>query len=222
VKQLAPQDRPREKLARAGVSALGDNELVALVLGTGIRGRDALAVAHDVLKRVGGVHGLVHVGLDELRGISGIGEPRAARLLAAIELGRRAVVSGSGERPKLSSPAAIGQYLLPLYGGYPVERFGVVLLDAKNRLIRTRILSIGTVEESHGHPREIYREAAIASAAKVVVFHNHPSGDPKPSVDDVLLTRRLKEAGKIMGIELSDHIVLGDGQWFSFRDAKVL
>jgi DNA repair protein RadC len=112
--------------------------------------------------------------------------------------------------------------LLPLYGGYPVERFGVVLLDAKNRLIRTRILSIGTVEESHGHPREIYREAAIASAAKVVVFHNHPSGDPKPSVDDVLLTRRLKEAGKIMGIELSDHIVLGDGQWFSFRDAKVL
>jgi DNA repair protein RadC len=222
VKQLAPQDRPREKLARAGVLALGDNELVALVHGTGIRGRDALAVAHDVLKRVGGVHGLVHVGVDELRGVGGIGEPRAARLLAAIELGRRAVVSGSGERPKLSSPAAIGQYLLPLYGGYPVERFGVVLLDAKNRLIRTRILSIGTVEESHGHPREIYREAAIASAAKVVVFHNHPSGDPKPSVDDVLLTRRLKEAGKIMGIELSDHIVLGDGQWFSFRDAKVL
>jgi DNA repair protein RadC len=222
VKQLAPQDRPREKLARAGVSALGDNELVALVLGAGIRGRDALVVAHDVLKRVGGVRGLVHVGLDELRSVGGIGEPRAARLLAAIELGRRAVVSGSGERPKLSSPAAIGQYLLPLYGGYPVERFGVVLLDAKNRLIRTRILSIGTVEESHGHPREIYREAAIASAAKVVVFHNHPSGDPKPSVDDVLLTRRLKEAGKIMGIELSDHIVLGDGQWFSFRDAKVL
>ena len=222
MKQLAPQDRPREKLARAGVSALGDNELLALVLGAGIRGRDALAVAHDVLKRVGGVHGLVHVGLDELRGVGGIGQPRAARLLAAIELGRRAVVSGSGERPKLSSPAAIGQYLLPLYGGYPVERFGVVLLDAKNRLIRTRILSIGTVEESHGHPREIYREAAIASAAKVVVFHNHPSGDPKPSVEDVLLTRRLKEAGKIMGIELSDHIVLGDGQWFSFRDAKVL
>jgi DNA repair protein RadC len=222
VKQLAPQDRPREKLARAGVSALGDNELLALVLGAGIRGRDSLAVAHEVLKLVGGVHGLVHVGLDELRGVAGIGAPRAARLLSAIELGRRAVVSGSGERPKLSSPAAIGQYLLPLYGGYPVERFGVVLLDAKNRLIRTRILSVGTVEESHGHPREIYREAAIASAAKVVVFHNHPSGDPKPSVDDVLLTRRLKEAGKIMGIELSDHIVLGDGQWFSFRDAKVL
>ncbi len=222
MKQLAPQDRPREKLARAGVHALGDNELLALVLGSGVRGRSALALAQEVLDLAGGVHGLVHISLDELRQVIGVGLPRAARLAAAIELGRRAVTAGSGERPKLRSPTAVGQYLLPLYGGYRVERFGVVLLDAKNRLIRTSILSVGSLDASIAHPREIYREAVIASAASVVVFHNHPSGDPEPSVDDIVLTRRLKEAGSLMGIELADHIVLGDGRWFSFRDAKQL
>lgn len=220
MKQLSPQDRPREKLARAGVGALGDNELLAVVLGSGIRGRDALVVAQEVLALAGGVYGLAHLELDELREVVGVGAPRAARVLAAIELGRRAVISGSGDRPRLATSAAIGQYLLPLYGGHPVERFGVLSLDAKNRLIRTRIMSVGTMNESHAHPREIYREAAIASAVKVVVFHNHPSGDPTPSSDDVLLTHRLLEAGDIMGIELADHIVLGDGRWFSFRDYK--
>ena len=220
MKQLAPQDRPREKLARAGVSALGDNELLALVLGSGVRGRDALAVAREVLALAGGVYGLAHVEADALRQIVGVGAPRAARVLAAIELGRRAVISGSGERPKLETSMALGQYLLPLYGGYPVERFGVLLLDAKNRLVRSRIVSVGTVEESHAHPREIYREAIMASAMKVVVFHNHPSGDPTPSKSDGELTHRLALAGEIMGIELVDHIVLGDGRWFSFLDGE--
>jgi DNA repair protein RadC len=220
VRQLAPQDRPREKLARAGVSALGDNELLAIVLGSGVRGRDALTVAREVLELAGGVYGLAHVQADELCDIVGVGQPRAARVLAAIELGRRAVISGGGERPRLTTPAMIGQYLLPLYGGYPVERFGVLSLDAKNHLIRSRIVSIGTIAESHAHPREIYREATIASAAKIVVFHNHPSGDPTASESDKLLTRRLYDAGRIMGIELVDHVILGNGCWYSFRDSK--
>lgn len=222
MKAIAAQDRPREKLVRAGAGALGDNELVALVLGSGVRGRDALTVAQEVLAAAGGVHGLVHIELETLRRVPGVGGPRACRLLAAVELGRRAVISGGGERPKLQTSAAIGRYLLPLYGGFRVERFGVVLLDAKCRLIRTAILSVGSVDSTIAHPREIYREAALGSAASVVVFHNHPSGDPKPSADDVLLTRRLKEAGEVMGIVLADHIVLGDGRWFSFRDANQL
>jgi DNA repair protein RadC len=222
VKALSPQDRPREKLARAGVHALGDNELVALVLGSGVRGRDALAVAQEVLAIASGVHGLAHMELDALRRVMGVGAPRAARLLAAIELGRRSVISGGGERPMLATGAAVGRYLLPLYGGFRVERFGVVSLDAKNRLIRTAILSVGSVDASIAHPREIYREAALASAASVVVFHNHPSGDPHPSPEDVMLTRQLKAAGQVMGIDLADHIVLGDGRWFSFRDANRL
>jgi DNA repair protein RadC len=218
VKQVAPHDRPREKLARAGVSALGDNELVALLVGSGIRGRSALAVAQEVLDRTGGVHGLLHVGLDELRRVGGVGAPRAARLLAAIELGRRAMVSGK-DRPQFLTPADLGDYLLALFGGFRVERFGVALLDSKNRLIRTVIVSVGSLDSSIADPREIFREAAIATAASVVLFHNHPSGDPNPSDDDVALTERLVQAGTVMGIEVADHIILGDGTWFSFRTA---
>jgi DNA repair protein RadC len=116
----------------------------------------------------------------------------------------------------------VARYLMPLYGGFRVERFGVVSLDAKLQLIRTTILSVGSVDSSIAHPREIFREAALASAASVVVFHNHPSGDPTPSADDIRLTERLKEAGEVMGIAMVDHIVLGDGRWFSFRDANRL
>jgi DNA repair protein RadC len=222
VKALAPHDRPREKLVRAGVTALGDNELLAVVLGTGVKGRDALKVAQDVLEVAGGVCGLIHTGLDELQSVDGVGQPRAARVLAAVELGRRAVVSATGERPRLATGSEVGRYLLALYGGHRVERFGVVSLDAKNRLIRTAILSIGTLDSSIAHPRDIFREATIASAASVVVFHNHPSGDPTPSRDDLSLTERLRNAGKVMGIELADHIILGDGNWYSFRDAHRL
>jgi DNA repair protein RadC len=222
VKEIAPQDRPREKLARAGVAALGDNELVALIVGTGTRARDALQVAQDLMTVSGGLRGLGRLGVDELTRVPGVGAPRAARLLAAVELGRRVVSASGDERPRFENPSAVGRYLLPLYGAYRVERFGVVLLDAKHRLIRTAILSVGTLDSSIAHPRDIYREAALASAAKVVVFHNHPSGDPQPSPDDVLLTRRLAQAGDVMGIELADHIILGDGRWFSFRDASRL
>jgi DNA repair protein RadC len=222
VKALSPHDRPREKLARAGVTALGDNELVAVVLGSGVRGCDALAVAQEVLAIAGGLNGLARIEAETLRRVTGVGAPRAARLLAAMELGRRAVIGAGGERPRLTTSAAVGQYLLPLYGGFRVEHFGVVLLDAKNRLIRTSILSVGTLDSSIAHPREIYREAALASASSVVVFHNHPSGDPQPSPEDVMLTARLKAAGEVMGITLVDHIVLGDGRWFSFRDSNRL
>jgi DNA repair protein RadC len=222
VKLLSPSDRPREKLARAGVASLGDNELVALLLGSGIRARGALAVAQDVLDLAGGVSGLTQVSLDELVKVSGVGRPRAARLLAAIELGRRAL-SGRGDvRPRFAAPADIGRYLLPLYGGHREERFGIVMLDSKLRLIRAETLSVGSLDSSIAHPREIFRTAALGSAASIALFHNHPSGDPTPSTEDVYLTTRLVAAGEVMGIQVIDHIILGAGRWYSFRDAGLL
>jgi DNA repair protein RadC len=218
VKEVALQDRPREKLARAGVASLGDNELVALLLGSGVRARSALTVAQDLLDVTGGLRGLVRVGPSELQRVSGVGAPRAARLLAAIELGRRVVVGDLGERPQLKTSAQAANYLLPLYGGYSVERMGVLLLDSKTRVIRSDIVSIGTVDASYAHPREVFRAAAVGSAASIIVFHNHPSGDPRPSPEDHTLTQRLVAAGHVMGIEVVDHIILGDGRWFSFRD----
>jgi DNA repair protein RadC len=219
---VAPQDRPREKLARAGVGSLGDNELVALLLGTGFRARSALTVAQDVLERTGGVRGLARAGVDELRRIAGVGAPRAARLLAAVELGRRAVTGEAGERPRLATSAAVAQYLLPLYGSHREERFGVAMFDSKCCLIRTEIVSVGSLDTSIAHPREIFRAAALASASTIAVFHNHPSGDPAPSPDDLVLTRRLVQAGEVMGIDVVDHVILGDGRWFSFRQTGLL
>ena len=222
MKGLAPHDRPREKLARSGAGSLGDNELVAVLLGTGVRARSALAVAQDVLDATGGVRGLARMTVDELRRVPGVGASRAARLLAAAELGRRTVAGEVGERPRLATPAEVGRYLLPLFGGYREERFGVVMLDSKSRLIRTETLSVGSLDASIAHPREVFRAATVASASTIAVFHNHPSGDPLPSPDDLLLTRRLVQAGQVMGIDVVDHIILGDGRWFSFRDASLL
>jgi DNA repair protein RadC len=217
----APQDRPREKLVRAGVGSLGDNELVAILLGTGTKGRNALRVAQDVLELAGGVNGLPQLRLDELLRVSGVGAPRAARVLAAVELGRRAVTTGN-ERVRFTKPADIGRHLLALYGGHREERFGIVMLDSKCGLIRAEVISVGTVDASIAHPRDIFRVAALASAFSIALFHNHPSGDPTPSHDDVLLTSRMVAAGELMGIDVIDHVILGAGRWFSFRAAGML
>ena len=216
--QVPLVDRPREKLVRVGPEALGDNELVALVLGAGTRRRGALVVAHDILDLAGGVQGLKRVGLDAFRGVPGVGATRAARLLAAVELGRRTLFGDVDERPQMRLPKDLAEYLMPRYGGAAVERFGVMLLDQRQRVIRSLILSTGTAEASLSHPRDVFRAAVLASASKVVVFHNHPSGDPAPSAPDRIVTSKLIAAGDLMGIEVVDHIILGDGKYFSFKE----
>jgi DNA repair protein RadC len=219
---VGPQDRPREKLIRAGVAALGDHELIALLLGSGVRARSALQLAQDVLDAAGGIQGLLRVDLDRLRQVRGVGVPRASRVIAAIEVGRRALSGHPEDRLQFGSPRQLAEYLMPLYSGHREERFGVVLMDAKRRLLRTEILSVGTVDRSLAHPREVFRPAVVASAASLAMFHNHPSGDPLPSPDDLRLTRQLASAGVIMGIEIVDHLILGHGRWFSFRMEGIL
>lgn len=216
--QVAVADRPREKLSRVGAEALGDGELIALVIGSGTRSRGALTVAQDVMAAAGGgVHGLTRLGIDGLCRVRGVGVSRATRVLAAVELGRR-TLARHADRQKMLTPGDVAGFLAPLYSGFPVERFGVMLLDAKHRVMRTAILSTGTVDASIVHPRDVYRVAALASAASIVVFHNHPSGDPTPSQDDRQVTTRLRQAGELMGIELADHVILGHGRYFSFRE----
>src|SRR6188508_305265 len=157
MKAVAPHDRPREKLERLGAAGLGDNELLALVLGTGSRARNALDVANDLLEAVGGMHGLTRVAIGDLQRVAGIGRARAAQVLAAVELGRRTLTRGGVERPKLRSPAQLAAYLLQLYGAAAVEQFGVVMLDTKHHLIRVRIIAIGTLDSTVVHPREVFR-----------------------------------------------------------------
>jgi len=218
MKALASPDRPREKLARAGSDALGDNELLAVLLGSGTRGRSALDIANGLLDAAAGLRGLTRMSRDELSKTHGVGGARAARIQAAIELGRRSLTRDPAERPHFATPRDVASFLLPQYGNYPVERFGVLLLDTRHRLLRTRVLSVGSLDASVVHPREVFREAILAGAAAIVLFHNHPSGDPSPSRDDYSLTRRLVTAGDLVGIDVIDHIVLADSRYVSMKE----
>lgn len=218
MKELAPADRPREKLVRHGAAALGDNELVAIVVGNGCRRMDALAAANAMLAARGGLHGLVRSTCDDLARVAGIGLAKAARILAAVEVGRRTLTRSPNARVRLRSPRDVATYLLPTFGSRPVEHFGVVLLDTKHRVLRTTVLAVGTLNTTVVEPRDVFREAMLGAAAAIVVFHNHPSGDPSPSPDDVELTRRLVAAGTVMGVDVVDHVVLGDVRYVSFKE----
>ena len=218
MKTVAPHDRPREKLERVGAGGLGDNELLAIVLGQGVPRAGALDLANAVLASAGGLHGLARSSLDDLRQVPGIGAARAAQLIAAIEAGRRTLVRGRRERPQITSARDAAELLLPQFGSRPVEQFGVVLLDTKHRVLRSTLLSVGTLDASIVHPREVFREATRGGAAAIVLFHNHPSGDPAPSDDDVALTRRLVRAGELMGIAVLDHVILAETRYCSLRD----
>ena len=219
MKSLAPHDRPREKLARLGLGVLGDNELLAVVLAYGFGRESALEIANRILSMSDGVHGLTRVTERQLHKIDGIGPAKAAQVLAAVELGRRTLTREPSDRTLLGSPQDVAAFLLPAHGSGPVEQFGIVLLDTKHRVIRTTVLSVGTLDASLVHPREVFRTAAEHGAAALVLFHNHPSGDPTPSGDDIVLTKRLTEAGVLMGIEVLDHVVLADSKYFSFKEA---
>ncbi len=215
-------DRPREKLARFGASGLGDNELLAIVIGGGTAGTGAVGLATTLLGACGGLHGLLRASRDELLRVKGLGEARSAQVLAAVEIGRRVMASRPHERRQVVSPRDAAEILMPEFSARPVEHFGLLLLDTRHRVIRTTVLSIGSLDGAAAQPREVFRQALMASAAAVVLFHNHPSGDPQPSAEDVGLTRRMVAAGVLLGIGVIDHVVLGDGRYCSLKESGYL
>lgn len=215
---LAPQDRPREKLADRGKGALGDNELLAVLLGHGAGGVTSLDLANQLLADLGGLRGLARVSPIELARKRGVGPATASRLVAAVELGRRSVVRAGPARLQITASVDAARYLLPRFGTAEVEQGGVLLLDARHRVLHARVLTRGTADATPMHPRDVFREAALSGAAALVLFHNHPSGDPLPSTDDLQLTKRMIEAGELMGITVVDHVILGDTSYCSLRD----
>src|SRR5215472_5637941 len=222
MKRLLPDDRPREKLLRHGAAALGDNELVAILVGVGTQRADALTLATELLAAHDGLSGLARVDAERLMRESGLGAARAARVVAAIELGRRTFAHPRGARIRIDGPGDAAAYLLPRFGSSEVERCGVLMLDAKHHVFRTCVLTVGTNNMSILEPRDVFREAARSGAAAIVVFHTHPSGDPTPSQDDVVLTRRLMAAGSVLGIDVVDHLVLGDMTYVSLKESRQL
>jgi DNA repair protein RadC len=219
MKALSPADRPREKLERAGVLSLGDNELLAVIIGHGTASAGALEIANQLLTSAGGVHGLLRLSRDELAQVFGVGDAIASRLMAAFELGRRTLAQAPDRRLRFTTSLACGLFLLPRFGGHPVERFGLMLLDARLRLLRTQLLTVGTVDAVVVHPRDVFRPAILAGASTIVACHTHPTGDVTPSPEDVRLTERLFEAGDLVGIDVMDHLILGDTRYCSVREA---
>jgi DNA repair protein RadC len=220
VRDLPAEDRPRERLARHGAAALSNRELLALLVGSGSARLSALDVA-DCLASAG-LRSLAGRSLAELEHQQGLGRAKAARVLAALELGARVASEGCGASATFRTPEESARYLLPRYASRPVETFGLLALDVRHRLKREAVISVGCLTASLVHPREVFQEAVVSRAAALVLFHNHPSGDPEPSAEDVTLTRRLASAGALMGIEVLDHVVLGAGRFVSLKQRGVL
>ena len=211
-------DRPRERLEALGPPALSDAELLALLLRTGGPGLDALAVAGVLLRRHGGLRGLARVGHRELWASPGIGPAKSATLLAALELARRLAARRLRAGAVVRGPADVYRHFYPRLRDATQERFHVVLLDGRHRVMRDEVVSQGTLTASLVHPREVFRPALREAAAAVILVHNHPSGDPTPSQEDRDVTARLEQAGEILGVRVLDHVVVAESGYCSLRE----
>ncbi|MGE5508469.1 MAG: RadC family protein [Chitinophagales bacterium] len=218
----APEERPQERLLRHGAATLTPAELLALLIRTGTPRRSALALAEQVLSQTGGLRRLAATSPHELCRIPGVGPAKASQVLAGLELGRRLMAMAPEERRALRSPGEAAGLVMPEMRFLAQEHFRVLLLDAKNRVIANELVSIGTLNTSLVHPRELFRRAIQASSAAVILVHNHPSGDPTPSAEDLSLTKRLVEAGRLLGIEVLDHLVIGDNRYVSLKERGLL
>ncbi|HEX8297241.1 MAG TPA: DNA repair protein RadC [Chthoniobacteraceae bacterium] len=226
IQELPPEERPREKLARHGAAALTDSELIAILLRTGLPGANAVDVARQLLAKYGSLHGLARCSVAELGKIKGIGPAKAVQLAAAFGLATRLARESAAKQP-MSTPAQIYELLGTELRALHRESLRVVLLDTKLKLMRVEEVSLGSLNESVAHPREIFRPAIIHSAFGVILVHNHPSGDPTPSDADRRLTTRLVEAARLLQIRLFDHVILGTADngrvpWFSFAESGLL
>jgi len=217
------QDRPRERLWLLGASALTAQELLAILLGTGVTGRDALAVAGEVLSRVeGSVRRLVGRPPAELAGMPGVGKAKAARILAALELGRRHALESDPPPDRVRGPADVHRFYVGRLRDLPVEEFHVLALGSQSQILGDVLVTRGILNSSLVHPREVFRAAIAEAAAGIIVVHNHPSGDPTPSADDRAVTRQLVDAGRLLDVPVYDHVVVGGGRFVSFAEAGFL
>ncbi len=222
IRELPSSERPRERLQNHGPAAVSTAELLAIQLRTGTQERSALGLAELLLSRFEGLRGVANASIEELSRIKGIGPVKAVQIAAAVELGRRLALFSDDEKPTIRGPQDVANLLLPELRDAHKEHFKSLLLNTKNQVLKAVTVSVGILDSSLVHPREVFKDAIAVSAAALIVAHNHPSGDPTPSVEDKRVTERLAEAGQLLGIELLDHIIVGDNRWVSLKERGVL
>jgi DNA repair protein RadC len=229
LKELAVGERPQERLEKHGAGALSDTELLAMLLRSGTRGQDVLTLATRLIAEAGSLAGLIAWKEPDFRRLKGIGRVKALQLVTVMEIARRVLGQQAGDAPLLGSADLVAAYFHPIAAGLQVEKFWVLCLNRKNRLLKRVEITSGTASNSLVHPREVFREAIREGALSVICVHNHPSGDPAPSSADINVTRQLCEAAKTIGIELTDHVIIGQPVrdpvglgYYSFRAAGLI
>jgi DNA repair protein RadC len=218
ITDMQETDRPRERLAELGAQALSNAELLAILLRVGVQGENAVQVGQRLLQDLGGLHGLHRASFSEVCAQHGVGAAKAAQVKAAIELGRRLAMQAPEERAAIHSPADAAEMVRYEMGALEQEHLRVILLDTRNRVISVEKMYIGSLNSSTVRVGELFRPAIQRSAASIIMIHNHPSGDPSPSPEDVALTRSVVQAGKLLDIEVLDHVVIGLNRWVSLKE----
>lgn len=218
ITDLAIDERPRERLARLGPQALSNAELLAILLRVGVTGENAVQVGQRLLQTFGGLAGLHKATFDEVRAQHGIGEAKVAQIKAAIELGRRLMLESPEERSMINSPADAAALVQYEMSGLEQEHLRIFLLDTRNRVLDIVEVYKGSVNSAQVHVGEVFKPAIRRGAPAIIVVHNHPSGDPTPSPDDVAVTRAIVQAGKLLDIDVLDHMIIGQGRWVSLKE----
>jgi DNA repair protein RadC len=221
VREWHPSEQPREKLATYGAESLSNAELIAILLRVGVEGQDVVSLSTHLLNSFGGLEGLSHTPLSALGEIKGMGPAKAVTILAALELGERLLLARADERPQIRSPQDVGTMLQIKMGRLEREELWVVLLNTKNRVVGVRPVYKGSLNTSMIRVGEVFRDAVKETCASIIVVHNHPSGDPTPSPEDVKVTRELVAAGKLLDVEVLDHLVIGHTRFVSLRQLKL-
>lgn len=222
IMDLPESERPREKLLRYGVESLSNAELLAIILRTGSCNENIVNLSNRILRETGGLNGLLTSCSEDFLKLKGIGAAKAAQLLALAEISKRFKSFQSGEQYKISQPKDAAELLMENMRNLKQEHLKVIMLNTKNVVISVKDVSVGSLNSSIVHPREVFCEAVKKSSASIIISHNHPSGDPLPSSEDITLTHRIKECGKLLGIDLLDHIIIGNGVYVSLKEKGIL
>ena len=222
VRDLPKSERPRERLIKFGPEALSAQELLALIIGRGIPKKSVMNIAQELLARFGNIMAISQASIEALSEIKGIGLAKAAQIKACFELGKRQDLEPELKNYDIKNPQSVVKAIRASIKDKAKEHFKLILLDTRNKIIGISTISIGTLNASLVHPREIFKEAIIHNSASVVLAHNHPSGDPEPSEEDLTITERLVESGKILGIEVIDHIIIGKTNFSSFKERGLI
>ncbi len=218
ITDLQESERPRERLIALGARALSDAELLAILLRVGVQGENAVQVGRRLLHAFGGLAGIHRASLDEIRNHKGIGQAKAAQIKAAIELGRRVAISSPEDRPKITGPQDVAQLVQYDMSALEQEELRVLLLNTRNQVLSVENVYRGSLNSAQVRVGELFRAAIRRNAAAIIVVHNHPSGDPTPSPDDVAITRAIREAGKLLDIPLLDHLIIGHNRYVSLKE----